>query len=154
MANFKSDRCQVYTGYQPAITANQAGEVKAVRGKVTLPTSLAINDIVELVPLPAGHVIVDAILDSDDLDSGSALVMDVAIINSGGTDVVSNTTIISSTTVGQTGGVARMDEQGGPRIASSQTTRNVGVKITTDAATNVEGELGLTLFYRAANQGE
>lgn len=153
MANFKSNMCQA-TGYRPPISSAQAGEVKAVRGYATLPDSLAIGDIVELVSLPADHVIVDAILDSDDLDSGSALVMDVAIINSGGTDVEANTTIISATTVGQTGGVARMDEQAAPRIAATQANRNVGVKITTDAATNVQGVLGLTLFYRAANNGE
>lgn len=153
MPNFKSSQCQPQTGYRPAISATHAGEVKAVRGSVSLPNTLAQNDIVELVQLPPQHVIVDAVLDSDDLDGGAALVMDVAIINSGGTDVVANTKVISDTTVGQTGGVARMDEQGAPRLAPSNSARNVGVKITTAAAAAQAGTLGLTLFYRAADFG-
>lgn len=156
MANFKSALCQLMTGYNPPITPSRAGEVLAVRGECSLPDTLAANDIVELVPLPPGCVPVDAILDADDLDTGGSpsITLTAAIINSGATDIVANTNFFTASTVAQAGGVARMDKATGPRIASSSSTRNVGLKVVAAAATKAAGKVGLTLFYRAANINE
>ena len=155
MANFKTPQCQLTTGYRPPITPSEAGEVLAVRGKMTLPSTLAQNDIVEMVPLPAGCAPVDLIVDTDDLDSGTpAITLTAAIINSGGTDIVANTEFFIASTVAQAGGIQRMDKKTGPRIASSTSTRNVGLKVVAAAGTAQAGEVGMTLLYRAADFNE
>lgn len=155
MANFKSPLCQLTTGYRPPITPSQAGEVKAVRGSVTLPNTLAANDIVELVPLPAGCVPVDVIVDADDLDSaGPTITLTAGIVNAAGDDLVANTDFFTASTVAQAGGIQRMDKKTGPRIASSSSTRNVGLKVIAAATAKVQGVVGMTLFYRAADINE
>lgn len=141
--------------FRPPVTSAMAGEVKAVRGSVSLPDTLAQNDIVKLVPLPAEHVIVDCILDADDLDSGAtpAIVLSAGILNSGATDIESGQKLIDGSVIAKTGGVARMDQKGAPRIAPTDSDRIVGVKVDTAAATKQSGTIGLTLLYRAANFG-
>jgi hypothetical protein len=153
MANFKSNLCTP-NGYRPPIIPSQAGEVIARRGVAAVPSTLADNDMVELVPLPAGCVIVDVILDMGDLDSATALVGDVGLVNAGGTDLEANTNLITGTTKGQTGGIERMGASGSIIASDPDTTRNIGFKVTTPAGTGVGGNIGLTLFYRAADAGE
>jgi hypothetical protein len=66
-----SPKCQQFTGVQPPVQSGYAGDVMAVRGAISLPASMLQWDVIELVPLPAGSRIVDAIIDSDSLDSGA-----------------------------------------------------------------------------------
>lgn len=152
MPTFKSKQVE---SYRPSIVSAMAGEVKAVRGSCALPNTLAGSDIVQLVPLPAEHVIVDCILDVDDLDSGTpAIVLSVGVLNAGLSDIESGQKLIDASTKGQAGGVASMDQKGAPRIAPSNSDRIVGVKVDTVAATPQAGTIGLTLLYRSANFGE
>jgi hypothetical protein len=155
MANFKSNLCQVSAGYRPAIIPSQAGEVIARRGVVTLPNTFGDNDIAEMVPLPAGCVPVDVIVDCGDLDGATALVFDVGVVNAAGDDLVAGTNFMTGLTTGQAGGIARMTDLTGARLASDPDThRNIGIKVTTPAGTPAQGVVGLTLLYRAADQGE
>jgi hypothetical protein len=156
MANFKSPECQPTTGYRPPITPAEAGQICAVRGQATLPNTLAANDIVELVPLPPGCVPVDVIVDADDLDTNGTptITLTAAVINAAGDDIVANTEFFTASTVAQAGGVARMDKKTAPRIASSTSKRNVGLKVVAAAATKAAGVVGMTLFYRSRAYGE
>lgn len=153
MPTFESKQVK---NYRPPIVSAMAGEVKAVRGSVALPDTLAASDIVKLVVLPAEHVVVDCILDSDDLDTGGTptIIVSAGVLNSGATDIESGQKLIDGSGVAKTGGIARMDQQGAPRIAPSSTTdRIVGVKVDTVAATKAAGTIGLTLLYRVENFG-
>ena len=156
MSVFRSAMIATDTGYRPPITPAQAGEVKAVRGSYAVPNTLALNDIIELVPLPPECVLVDCIVDSDDLDTNAspAITLSAGIINDTEDGLVSGTEMIVDSNVAQAGGIARMASKGAPRIASAATTRKVGVKVTTVASTKAAGTIGLTLLYRAAAYGE
>ena len=141
---------QVQASFMP-IDCAQAGEVKGLTGVITL-TALALGDLLEMVPLPAGHVPVDCIVDSDDLDSNAtpALVFSAGLIT-GDTPTVDE--MIASTDIGQTGGIARMDAKGGTRIAPADTDRVFGLKCTAAPATFQAGSVAFTLLYRAAIDG-
>ena len=146
-STFQSD---AVTGARPSIDCAEAGEVKAVRGTYDLAAALVVNDVIELVKIPQGHVIVDAIVDCDDLDSdGSpAIVMDFGEV---GGDVDA---LIAASTVGQAGGLARMDQKTGPRLIASSAEMTLGAKVTTAPATGATtGTIGLTVLYRPANFG-
>ena len=58
--------------YWPVVDAKAAGSVKAVRGVFALTAALALNDVINMLSMPAQHVPVDCILDCDDLDSGGS----------------------------------------------------------------------------------
>jgi hypothetical protein len=60
-------------------------EVVACRAEFVLSADLAVNDIIEMMQLPAGHVPVDLILDTDDLGTTGAV--GVGLLNSGKTDI-------------------------------------------------------------------
>jgi hypothetical protein len=131
-----------------------AGVVVACRMTFTVPTDIAENDIIEFGSLPSGCVPVDVIADSDDLDSGTpAIVWDFGLMSGEPGDTESARTcgdeFFDGTTISQGGGVARTTEKDALRIAASGSERSVGAKLVTDAATAVEGVLGLTLFYMA-----
>lgn len=136
--------------------ACEAGEVKAIRGVITLPATLAAADVVHMVKLPAEHVPVDVILEADDLDTNGApaIVLHVGIT----ADTVGATAdpdaFIAASTVGQGSGMARMDQLTGPRVASVTNERLVGITVATGAATAAAGDVAVTLFYRAKMTGE
>ena len=116
MANYKSSLCNPFTGYRPPITNTAAGEVVAVRGTYPVPAAgLALNDIVEMVPLPPDCVIVDCILDCDALDAHATPLMTVAagVVNEAGTDFIAAGTLIAANVAPKTGGMARLDTAGG-----------------------------------------
>ncbi len=157
MANYKSELCNPFTGYRPPITNSSAGEVVAVRGTYAVPAAgLALNDIVEMVPLPPDAVVVDCVLDCDDLDSDATPLMTLAVgvVKEDGTDIESSGTLISANVAPKAGGIARLDTPGAYAVGSSESKRNVGVKVTAAPATPKAGNIGLTLMYRNAQQGE
>lgn len=134
------------TGQQPSITPDAAGEVYAARGSLTLPATLALNDIVELVKLPAGCVPVDFIIDTSAL-AASGLAMSVGF--TAGTAAEFR----AAGAVGNAAGIVRMDSPLAPRIAPTEADRTVGVKVTTAGTTPAAGVFGFTLLYRAASYG-
>lgn len=131
---------------QPPISAGQAGGVVCNEGEYLVPSTLALGDIVKLALLPAGHKPVDVILESADLDSATALVMSVGVVNDAGTDLVASTNFITASTVGQAGGVARAAVVDGLQLAASSSDRAIGVKVTTAAGTPVAGKLRLKVL--------
>ena len=143
----------------PVLSADGAEPI-AISGNFVVPAGLALNDVIELAPLPAGYVPLDVTLDAEDADSGGspAVVFDVGLI-SGDFGVVDNTRVcgadfIAASTVAQAGGIARMAAMGATRIAPTTNDRGVGVKVKVAAATLVAGaKMTLTLWCRPAING-
>lgn len=132
---------------QPSVTPDGTGELYSVRGSLTLPSTLALNDIVEMVKLPADCVPVDFIVDSDAL-AASTLAM------SFGFTAGTVAELRVATAIGNAAGITRMDSLLASRVAPVATgDRVVGAKVTTAGTTPAAGVLGFTLFYRAARFG-
>ena len=145
-------------GTFPAVTAVHEAQTVTVRSKIDLSsaatgvTQILSGDILVGCLLPAGHVPVDCMLLADDLDTGAGLVMTVAQLKQDFTDVVSSTAFITTSSVGQAGGVARADTVAGLKLASATYDRWIGVKITTSVNTQQAAAalLELIFSYRAA----
>lgn len=101
MATFDSDKMPVtVTRRQPSSSG-----VTAVHADLVV-TAAATNDVFRMVKVSKGDVIYDVILGAGDVDSGTALVMTVG--DGGDTD-----RFITASTIGQAGGVARMNNYAG-----------------------------------------
>lgn len=128
-----------------------AGHVVAMRFDHAFAVAPALNDILELACLPAGARVVDMILDGDDLDSGTAIVVDVGIMSGNWGDESGSRTVgaefFSGSTLLQAGGVARPTLKTAFRTTPAANDRSIGVKIATAAGTFVAGSIGLTLLY-------
>ncbi len=128
-------------------------EVVVCRASFTLTADLAANDIIEMMPLPAGHVPVDIIVDNDALGAGT---VSVGILNADKDDLDATA---SGGAAWLTGGAVtnanglRADAAGlrsMSRCAANQAAnRPVGIKIATDTSAT-SGTIGLTLLYRSA----
>lgn len=149
MSIFVSPNCE---SGAPRITA--AGpEVVATRGAFTLAADKpAQNDTIRMVVLPAGHVPVDLWVDTDDLDAGGApaITISVGVLDAAKTGFAANTTMISASTAGQAGGIARADKKELARIAVDNVNdREIGILFPAAPQTASGGVIGLTLLYRA-----
>lgn len=130
-------------------------EVVVCRAEFKLSADLAANDLIQMMDLPAGHVPVDLILDTDDLGTTGAV--SVGLANSGKTDI---DTTLSGGAAWLTGGdvataaTGLRADAGGLRAmsrcaADQAANRAVVIKIATDT-TATTGTIGLTLLYRSA----
>ena len=148
----------IAAGY-PEVTPSGAHDVVAVTATYTVAAALVINDVIEMIVLPPGCVPVDVILDTEDMDSGTTLTLDVGIMAGtvGDTTVANRTTgaeFIAASTVGQAGGVARAAVVGFTRLAPSDVRRSIGVKAKAAATGAGPGdEISLTVLYRPAVHG-
>jgi len=130
---------------QPAPTSTSAAQVLAVRHERQMATATELTangDTVVVGKLPKGHVVVDLIVDIDDLDTGTAAVFKVGV--SGDDDA-----FIKASTAAQAGGVARLDNPDGIRLAASDSDRDIILTMTTAPGTDQNGKIGCTLFYKA-----
>jgi len=133
-------------------------EVLAVRCEFPLVAALVVNDIIELGPLPAGHVPVDFIADSDDIDTNGTptIILQAGILNAGKTDIDTAASggagWIGNSTIGQAGGIARATDKAITRMVSDRAAdRPFGIKVSTGPATSaVAGVVAGTLLYRSA----
>jgi len=133
---------------RPSVSVTGAGQLTQNSGVYALAAALILADTIGLCKLPAGHVPVDFILDSDDLDTDGtpAMVVDVGVI---GGDVDA---LIDGSAVCQAGGLARMDAIAGRRLAPSNVDRVIGVTVVTAPATGATtGTIQGTLISRPAN---
>jgi hypothetical protein len=146
-------------GVRIAPTPDGADDTTSYRAFINLAAAdLALNNIIEMGPLPAGTELVDSILDSDDLDINGAptITLDVGVMNGNVGDLLDasgnprtcDASIMSAVNIAQTGGVARPTLASAFRIARSNVDRSIGVKIHAAAATPQAGTIGLTLIYR------
>lgn len=129
-----------------------AGHVVSHRFNHVFTAIPALNDILELAPIPVGCRVMDMILDSDDMDSGTTLTFDVGVMSGlwGANDAArtSGAEFFSASNVGQAGTVARPTLKTAFRVASAASERSIGVKVTGGiGGFQINGELGLTVYY-------
>ncbi|MFN8760254.1 MAG: hypothetical protein ACK5XA_15775 [Tagaea sp.] len=147
---------------QPAITADGAKDLVAVQSVFTLSGALGLNNVIEMMVLPAGHKLVDAILESTDLDTGGSPAITLSVGTMAGTPydptfasrgVTAN--VIAASTIGQAGGVARAAVAGFSTIAGQDTDRSIGVLVAAGPATGAAtGTISLTIMYRPIVHGQ
>lgn len=126
-------------------TPSMAGEVKYQRGVIALDaTALAATDVLDACVLPPHCVPVDAIIDTDDLDSNGAptLTLDVGLISGIPGDTtfanrVVGTEIGNNLTTAQAAALARNALQGFMRLAPQPVDRSIGFKVEGAPATAV-----------------
>lgn len=144
-------------GVRIAPTPDGADDTTSYRAAIQLAAGdLTLNNIIEMGPLPAGTELVDAILDSDDLDTGAGITLDVGVMNGNVGDLLDasgnprtcDASIISASTVSQAGGVVRPTLPSAFRIARSDVDRSIGIKVHAAPAAAQGGWIGLTLIYR------
>lgn len=136
----------------PAPSASVQGDVKANRGFIDLAETgaLALADVVNLAKLPANHVPVDVIIDTAELDSGTAIVLDIEIYDP---VAVASYPVIAGATVGQAGGVARLDLADALNMAPVDNDCYLRATVATGPTTGTTtGKLAGTLMYRGAEK--
>lgn len=144
------------TGRKPAVYG-AGDEVVAVRGEISLVTGdMTLNNVGAVLPLPAGCVPVQVLVDSDDLDSNvsPAAVLAVGVLNAAGNDLSTATADGGAAwgtglTVAQAGGQAAALSVAIARVQATQADRQVAIKFTTAPATAQAGKVGVTMTYRA-----
>jgi hypothetical protein len=100
--------------------------------------------------LPAGCIPVGLTLDADDLDAHATptLLTTVGLLNPSQTDI--QVSFASGVTLGQSSAAKLIESVAMMRLAPSSFDRILGLKVTTAAATKQAGQIGMTLFYKAA----
>ncbi len=113
----------------------------SMRALFPVRAALAADDIIEMLVLPADCVLVDAVLDASDLDSGTtpALAYDVGLMSGpvGLSDLNRSVgaELFSGATTGQAAGMARASLRSAVAQLASDKNRSIGIKIGTAAAT-------------------
>lgn len=139
------------TGRKP-IPTGAGNEVLATRFPIDLVAAdLDANDVGAVAVLPAGHLPVGLVYDSDDLDTNGTptIAASVGPINAGETDLSS--VWASGITNSQSGASSNVNlSTAAMRMAAPTADLKIGIKFTAAAATKAAGQVGLTLLYRAA----
>ena len=153
----------VFTGTQaeavnPVPSIHSAGEVHVAEGKYDAGVGIVVDDIIKLHKLPPGCIPIDCRLELDDLDAVAGLVVSLALMELGASDILANSELIKDSTLGQAGGVARMDQLDTARRAvlevSVDRERFVALKIITVAATPQAGRIKSGVLFRAREYNE
>ena len=142
---------------KPLVSPTQAGIVHSSSGEADLPATLSEGDIIKLAWLPEGCLPAAMNLGMKCLDSGSALILKVGLLNAAGTDLVASTDLVVSTTKGQTGGMVPMDSKYAfdpDYISPSENDRVVAAKVTTGAAGKSAGKMWCVFMYRPTEYGK
>ena len=137
MATLKSNKV---TANAPA--RDLPSGVLAVVGTYALGAALALNDVIQMVTVPAGATILDVLLAVTDLDTGGSPAIVLTVGDGGDTD-----RFVTASTVGQAGGVARLNATTGAgyKYTAKDT---IDVLVSTGPATGAtSGTVSLTVLY-------
>lgn len=141
-------------GNSPLPYPTQAGVVVAHRYFIDLTAALALNDIIEIAPIPANCRIADIVLDSTDMDTGTTLAWDVGIMSGDwGVNDAARTCgneFFAASNVSQAGGVARAVKQTATSQASAARDRSIGLKVQAAATGFQAGQIAVTVYTIAA----
>lgn len=142
----------------PTISAD-GYEPLAIFGDYTIPTGgLALNDVVEMLVLPAGYVPLGVKASMEDLDTGAAIVLDCGLI-SGTAGLIDNgrtcgNEAFAASTIGQVGGVANENKAALLNMAPLTADVGIGFKVSTAAAGAIVGaKVRLTVMARPKLNG-
>lgn len=118
--------------------------------------TLALNDVIDLGPLPANCTVADAVIVSDDLDTnGTPLIsFDVGLMSGTVGEINGARTVgqelFAASTIARTGGIERTSRKEAFRIAPVAFDRSLGLKVTAAPATQATtGKIGLLVTIRA-----
>lgn len=117
---------------------------------------LALNNIFDIGVLPAGHAIGSCTLIPDDLDTGTAIALDVGILSGTPGDTVSVRTmgaeIFSADVAARTGVASSMTLPTGYKILPADADRSIGIKVQAAPTTAVAGRIRLLVRMYAADR--
>jgi hypothetical protein len=145
-ADHAAATAQPRQGSVPALNQHFTGVPIFQKSDITLTAALdpmLTNDIYVGACLPANSELIDAYLVCGDIDTAAALTLTVARLYQDFTDIVASSDIITASTVGQAGGVARAavgtgsimaapvayDTWYGIKVANAPTGLNANVKM-------------------------
>jgi hypothetical protein len=116
----------------------------------------ALNDIIEMGNLPAGHVPVDVLYSATDLDTNGAPAHAVSfgVLNAGKTDISTDAADggaawATGLVIGQAGTLARQSAVAIHNVTPSPAHRALGFKVTTAALTKAAGTIRAFVLCRA-----
>ena len=122
----------------------KGSETFSIRVEFIQSVALALNDIIEMLPLPEDHVPVDFFIDSDDLDTNGApaITLSVGILNAAKSDIDTvasgGAAWLAASTVAQAGGTARLTTAHAIRMQpQGNIRRSIGIKCAAAPATGV-----------------
>ena len=118
MATYKSDMVNGNQSFKPF----PSGAVGVRYAKFEASTALALNDVIQIVDVFSGETVHDVIIKTDDLDTGTALVLDVG-------DGSDPDYYIDGSTVGQAGGSDEKDANVAPKEYSADDTIDILVQV-------------------------
>lgn len=133
--------------YKQAVTNDVAGGIIAVRAEAAAPATLAANDVMEMVRLPAGYIITGGYLAATDLDTNATptITMTVGLMDIADTTLDSDTDLLTASTVGQGGALARFDT--GLTQGPFAVDKIVAIKVANVAATKASGTVTCQVEY-------
>ena len=117
MATYKSDMVSGNQSFKPF----PSGALGVRYAKFEASTALALNDVIQIVDVFSGETVHDVIIKTDDLDTGTALVLDVG--DGSDTDYY-----IDGSTVGRAGGTDEKDANVAPKEYSADDTIDILVQ--------------------------
>ncbi|MFZ4436806.1 MAG: hypothetical protein ACOYOS_00100 [Syntrophales bacterium] len=137
-------------GTRPPVYPDEAGKVLVSDGSYEITAAQNVDEVVvALCSLPAGCIPLDFTLVVDDLDAGATLIFDGGGINS--TEDHIDQIMISGSSVGQAGGVARSTLL--PMVAPAETETLFGFHVTTAGNAGTAGTIRGILTYRSTEYG-
>ena len=137
-------------GARPSVYPDEVGKVLVSDGTYEITAALNVDEaVIALCLLPAGCIPLDFTLVLDKLDSGAGIVIDGGGIASAEDSV--DQVMISASTVGQAGGIARATLF--PVVAPAEIETLFGVHITTAPSGAQAGTIRGILTYRSTEYG-
>ena len=116
-STYKSDMVSGNQSFKPF----PSGAVGVRYAKFEASTALVLNDVIQIVDVFSGETVHDVIIKTDDLDTGSTLVLDVG-------DGTTADYYIDGSTVGQAGGTDEKDANIAPKEYSADDTIDILVQ--------------------------
>jgi hypothetical protein len=141
MATFVADEAAATA---PAKGEGMSGNCKVVTAEYEISAALALNDVLEMVKVPAGAIVVGCVLATDDLDTNGTptIVLDVG-------DGSDTDRYIDGSTVGQAGGVTDFSNLAIGGIGYTYTSEDtIDILVQAAPATGAtSGTIKLSVFY-------
>jgi hypothetical protein len=138
-------KSKAVAGGRPPVFPAAAGNLLVADSSIeVLAAQIALNGLVGLMILPAGCVPVDFTLIEDDLDTGTALVQAVGVLNATEDDLVGSTNFLTGSTIGRAGGIARAAAFPDALVAPSASDRVIAIKTTTGGILPVKATATVT----------
>lgn len=138
----------------PILTGDRASDTITLFGDYTLTGSEANADVIEMLPLPAGYVVVDGYVDTQ--DCGTTLTIDAGFVSGEYRATGARTCgaeFLNDKAFG-TAGVYRFDVVGFSRQAPSTTNRGIGLKVDAAVSALTAGQvIRMVVLARPAIEG-